>query len=994
MKITVAVPVASLPVVLACKLLFLFGLLFPLSSSAQFLRYRNYDVDDGLPSSEVYDMLQDSRGFIWFATDMGVSRYDGYTFTTFTTDNGLPDNTIFNIYEDYCGRIWFTSFSGRLCYFSDGRMHSLPCNEKLKTSLKFQVILSLYVDRNDTVWVGTTRNLFLKIAPDWGAEQVDSVITKPLVGYIALIDTTGIIYGGSFGARQDITVSTKSGRSLYTVNVMTKLPPISGPRYTVARMPDGTFLVTANEFITAFNQQGIISRDTMKATGICTLVEPGGSVLVGTYDGVYCWDGAKLIDQQEISRVKNKIVTCILRDRENGTWYCTEGNGVYYVANTSFLYYTEEDGLSASKITAAATVGQTICLGHIDGTISFLNGTSIRSMSTDNWNAAPGSPSRIGSLLAYDDQQLIASTGNNIFLIDAMTLTSRMINRYGAKKLIRSKDGSVWAFQFRRLVNLRGTEFVVAANHPFQLYADNIFEDRNGLIWMCAIDGIWNYDSINGYTSRGETDSLLSVRITDVDESADGIMWFASRGSGIIAKTPDSTYQVTVHNGLAGNMCRAVYVDTGNTIWVATNNGLSRIYYSTSPSFHYTVVTYTMDAGLLTNDVNDVLRIGDNLALIHTSSVSVFDPRELESNSFVPPVYLMAATQENDSSFSEGAQFGFDQDYFTFNYVGLSFRDPGQMRYRYKMEGADEVWRTTTTTSATYQALPPGNYRFVVQASTDGNLWSNDASIHFAILPAWWQSWLFRAGVLILGTLLVYLLFRWRINTVQKRHMRKAQLQSRMTTFELNALRAQMNPHFVFNAINSVQYFITANDPDSSQKYLSKFAKLIRYVVDNARLSYIPIRSEVEALKLYLELEALRFGNRLKYSFEISENVDAEYDQIPSMLIQPYVENAIWHGIMHKQGDGEIKIRLSKLDNIISCVIEDNGVGRSKSMELKKSKMASNHKSVGMSNTRERLEIINQLSKTELSVEITDLYSDAGEPGGTRIQLRIPLNHQ
>jgi tetratricopeptide (TPR) repeat protein len=216
--------------------------------------------------------------------------------------------------------------------------------------------------------------------------------------------------------------------------------------------------------------------------------------------------------------------------------------------------------------------------------------------------------------------------------------------------------------------------------------------------------------------------------------------------------------------------------------------------------------------------------------------------------------------------------------------------------------------------------------------------------------------------------------------------------QKKNMELENTLLRSRMNPHFVYNAMNSVQYFITENDAESSQKYLAKFARLIRYIVDNSKPSSIPLKTEIEALNLYLELESLRFENRFEYSINIQDDIDLDYIQVPSMLIQPYVENAIWHGLMHKEGKGKIDISLTMFGGVLKCVIKDDGIGRTRSYEIKRNSGSNSHKSFGMSITKERLDILNQIYKTRLSVLVTDLSNAQQECIGTCVEISIPFN--
>jgi len=207
---------------------------------------------------------------------------------------------------------------------------------------------------------------------------------------------------------------------------------------------------------------------------------------------------------------------------------------------------------------------------------------------------------------------------------------------------------------------------------------------------------------------------------------------------------------------------------------------------------------------------------------------------------------------------------------------------------------------------------------------------------------------------------------------------------------ELHALRSQMNPHFIFNTLSSIQSFITKNDSKDAVRYLSKFSKLMRATLENTKKQRIPIKDEIESLQLYMDLEKLRMNNKFDYSIDIDESLDAQFEEIPPLLIQPYVENAIWHGISHKTSNGFIKLILSlESENLLKCTIEDDGVGREKTMKMKKDQLK--NKSLGMSITKERLEIINSLKNSKLNINIIDITINK-VPSGTKIELFIPLD--
>jgi LytS/YehU family sensor histidine kinase len=200
------------------------------------------------------------------------------------------------------------------------------------------------------------------------------------------------------------------------------------------------------------------------------------------------------------------------------------------------------------------------------------------------------------------------------------------------------------------------------------------------------------------------------------------------------------------------------------------------------------------------------------------------------------------------------------------------------------------------------------------------------------------------------------------------------------------ALRAQMNPHFVFNCLSSINRFILVNQPEEASAYLTKFSRLIRLILDNSRTETVLLSKELEALQLYVEMEQMRFSNRFEYRLSVTGNVQPEHIEVPPLLIQPYVENAIWHGLMHKKTSGLLQVRVFNEGKKLCIEVEDDGVGRQKAMELK-SRSAAANKSLGMKVTAERLEVINELYGAEATVTTEDLISPAGEGAGTLVKI-------
>ena len=310
------------------------------------------------------------------------------------------------------------------------------------------------------------------------------------------------------------------------------------------------------------------------------------------------------------------------------------------------------------------------------------------------------------------------------------------------------------------------------------------------------------------------------------------------------------------------------------------------------------------------------------------------------------------------------------------------------------LEGYDKNWSPETKeTFARYSNLSPGKYSFKVISCNNEGLWNKEpASFSFSISPPVWKTWWFIAltGISALGLIVITL--RLRADAIRRKESEKLSREIQLANNELKALRAQMDPHFIFNSLSSIQSFIMSKDEESALRYLSKFAKLMRMILSNSEKSSVTVREEIDSLKLYLELESLRFDNKFEYEISIDSKVETDFQKIPSMLIQPYVENAIIHGLVPKNsGKGKIQIEIMQTDAYITCTITDNGIGRKKSAELRTKTSEPLHESMGMKITSERLEVLNRMSKSNLSVNIIDMEDENHNSLGTKVEIFIPI---
>ena len=308
------------------------------------------------------------------------------------------------------------------------------------------------------------------------------------------------------------------------------------------------------------------------------------------------------------------------------------------------------------------------------------------------------------------------------------------------------------------------------------------------------------------------------------------------------------------------------------------------------------------------------------------------------------------------------------------------------------LEGYDKEWQEVKEkkeNSSYYFNLPPGKYVYRVKAfNSDGTKAEKAITIH--INPPWWQTWWFRTSAIILLAATFYLLIRWWLHRKFRLQLERTERGKQLAELEMQALRSQMNPHFIFNSLNSINRFILQNNKAQASEYLTKFSRLIRLILQNSQEALIPLESELESLQLYLELEAVRFDYHFDYKISVPNDMDIEVLKVPPLIIQPYVENAIWHGLMQKEEKGHLEIKLFQEEDSLCCRITDDGIGRKKAAELK-SKTASSHKSMGMQITASRIEMLQQKKQMDTYIKITDLVLADGSAGGTEVMLKIPI---
>lgn len=324
----------------------------------------------------------------------------------------------------------------------------------------------------------------------------------------------------------------------------------------------------------------------------------------------------------------------------------------------------------------------------------------------------------------------------------------------------------------------------------------------------------------------------------------------------------------------------------------------------------------------------------------------------------------------------------YDQNFIQFEFSAMDFDQDFHTKYKYRLKGLEAKWNMAgLDRTVKYSGIPPGNYQFEIMADDSRYGWiSNMVAFPLIIQPPFWQTWWFMLFMVLIILSATHLIYSYRLKKIKEEQQLKLAFTKKVNELEMKSLRAQMNPHFIFNSLNTINSLIVKNDSHRASQYLTKFSRLVRQILDHSRTGQVTLQEELDSIRLYLQLESLRFHQKFSYKIEVPENMDTAQILLPAMIIQPYVENAIWHGLLHAEYPGELLLEISHELDVLKIVISDNGIGREASMKLKE-KYPRKHKSHGMNITEERVRHIHPDAKVEFHNKL---------PQGTIVMISLP----
>jgi ligand-binding sensor domain-containing protein len=965
------------------SILLLFLLLFCGFLSAQ--EPLRFTTKQGLPSNHIYDIQEDENGFMWFATNRGLVKFDGETFKTFTIQDGLPNNDTWLLELDYQGRLWYFSKSSYQGYIENDSIYKFQTKDKKVISPRFN-----YKTKNQFWFSGGNgietlkENVFkqsglykngdlteyninmLKLAKKFDFSPYKSLVAlNPDIREIAVIKQNEMLFF-DWNFKHIKTIQHKLPSSFNSIKIESRGLVYNGVFYMA--IDKGIFFINfktkQSSYVpfSAYVDEKPVNYFKFKGLKNEIQISIPGHLFIFNYQ-------LELLKTHSFPKgLENRIS---YKDSKGNLWSANFTDGLTLVPkNQQQTSY----GLKNKKVQKLGFINKQLFAGVNDDGFYKMNGLiNVFDKIVGNISIANGEIYQIKEKPTY----LISAGKSFTYVGDEISQVKLPVSK--GQGYYTSKETS---FSFKDVVHHKNkTYYVTSASLVEKKDNDIKYFLKIGLmeaavfqneLYMSGSDGLFvlENDSIQKPPSKNK---LLSVSISSMLSIPDYLI-VGTDGRGVYLYSKNKVQHIKDTDGLSVQRI----IKNENSLWLATQKGVKKISLNVDDLSNSKITNSFYDAdGLLQNNTNDIYVEKDTLYVASDTGIA-----KLTINDAIykqqPKLYFKTKSDTlryiNDARENISVTFGL-HDYVNQHYV----------KYQYRLLPSQKKWTTTKSKILNFSNLSPDLYQLQIKA-TDQHFNETVVKQYLDVQPNWWQTTIAKIGFILLAVLGFMGFIKILQKRIQQKEEGKAQLDKKIAGLELQALRSQMNPHFVHNSLNAIQYYIQRNEVEQSENYLVKFSKLVRLFFEYSRRQNISIEEEVVLLNNYLEIEKLRFEDKLSYTLEVDENIDAGEQLIPSMMLQPILENAVNHGLFHKKENGLVSVLFRGIgENSFKIVVEDDGIGIIKSREMYKDS-SKNYQSKSSAVLEERLELLQQSNEWKIEYTIQDL-SEVNNTNGTRVTL-------
>ena len=957
----------------------------------------NFTIEDGLPSNECHDILQDSTGYIWIATDRGLVRYDGYEFKTYGVPEGLTDISCLDIEFDQEQNIWINTLSGRIFIYDQkmDRIHLYEHQAIIDSFLVCSRLKDLAVSKDNKLALvmlsigfliidNKSGDFILKRAEDkeGSIEFTLTIDERQLISndtrgqHLEYLECLEKVYSHSINnwyCQYYIDHNSKRYQGIFS-DVSNSL---SSDRLAFKIAPDIMYIYTSGTSY-FFSEDQLVSYRADNQYYLDLLSYSEGSFFAGMHNrgGLKYYLTLKDFQLDHASSIiENVSISRILKDNNGDLWCTSLEKGIYYLKNEEITTNSFPE-LSTSNIKNIETgENELYCLEEKQKLYKISNNEIVLVLNEKQkeLKSIKYSYSYNGIIVSSNSTELLSGPNHD---------------SYELKLIAYDNEISLYSNSFFEFdpdeIFFSTSSALIAKTHLDSAQVYHSYDDQNMRIRVIAVEKVAKDDFLLGttkglkkYGNKTITDiedypTELQLRINSIKKINE---WYAfgTQGNGLVFwDLQDSVFTIQQQDGLISNNIESIFKSDEEQLYLSTKSGLSKVWFDEQQQVR--VKNYTTFHGLPSNEVNDVDQLGDTIYIATGKGIATLVEDPAPSSLHQPFFTNIQINETIYQADSIPSSLHYKENNIRIAFKTIDFKMQGAIPYRYLLN--DNDWQNTSATEINYPSLPPGNYTFRLQSKNIDDAWSTPITLDFEIRLPWWRtSWFWvLCGLLMFFCAGYY--SKFRTDQLKK----EVAIENEMRELERAALQAQMNPHFIFNCLNSIQNFIMANDKENAMEYLVKFAKLIRQSLNFSTTSKIPLDQEISMLSNYIDLEQLRFKNKFNYHIVVSSELTPEEIKIPTLLIQPFVENAIIHGLKDIQKDGLIEVLFIKNDETsIRAIIRDNGNGLAKSNKL------NGHKSLGMSITSKRIAHNNNV--IDGSYSITPEHTSSG----TEIDIVIQL---
>jgi ligand-binding sensor domain-containing protein len=957
----------------------LFTFLFLLSTFAQSPPYFSNTVENGAPSNEMYWVHQDRDGYIWIGCDAGVYRFNGIRYEHFTSNQLTARSATGLIQSKTTGRIYAYNFN-RQFFFVE--------NEKLKVIKGWErPVNGLADDGKGTIWITSGEGLFAFNEHDQSIKQVrsDKHISGP----------NGITFTAHGISSTDNAIWYQNGNKIFRLKdkqetffqlekkyaaIQMMLSRFSLHPWIVSLTGDKIYRFVNGKYSEYADKYLIQSLLGKKIN--CVFESTDGKLWIGTYTGLICHD--PILQKTEVFHPQFSFSFGI-QDKEGNYWFTTLHNGLIRIPNLEIRSWKslDEKG-SVEQFTHICTDNRNIFLGGTNGFISVLKEGSI---SLEKFSHLPLSD--LGALY-YDEiddcvylnkiSQLYRFKNGKFDLINNNSRTVKSMLHTPEGYFILTSQGLFFIHSLvepideRNMIDLDWYRDIVSS--PF---SSSYFTASNSGLHELVPAG-HTYKLGNKYLKGKQVISLTSDPVKK-------IIYFFSFDGGL--------YSIDRHKKIKKikqweNDIRILQIRYSNhKIYMASNKGILVYDPATNREF-----LFNRFNGLSTNNIRSLTFQG-SVCWAAGESIQQIPLSAFTKGSHQSEIRARKILINGESvSFDKAIEIDY-KDKLSLMADGICYRSNGTFQFAYRINETNSNWIKVpgSVDKIDFASLPTGNItielKLIDHEGTDSvNILRYKVYVH----SPFWQRWWFYLLIILLVAGSAFLIFRSRLIKLRKKQqqvLKELKLENELRLTQQNALKAQMNPHFLFNVLNSIKGYIYENDKKNAARYLSDFSSLVRKVLELSSLPSVSLEQELEALKLYIDLEAMLLQSDFQYRIQVEENVDLSGIQVPALLLQPYVENAFKHGLRHKTGPKRIliKITMDEENGVLTIEINDNGIGRKASGELN-AVNREEHQSFATSAMEKRIELLNHGRKELVGVEISDKF-EGEEAVGTTVTIRI-----